>query len=131
MKKFLYGSVTIVAMLGGQAVAAALPARAPVYKAAPMVAAPFSWTGCYVGGNVGYTRQSSRVGLTGTDTDGGGFGSELADGSTPRVFDARFSGVLGGGQVGCNWQSGSIVWGIEGDIDWSDANRTITQTNHP
>ena len=33
--------------------AADLPARGPVYKAAPPVMTYFSWTGCYVGGHVG------------------------------------------------------------------------------
>ncbi len=28
------------------------------------------------------------------------------------------TGFLGGGQAGCNWQSGRIVYGVEGDLDY-------------
>lgn len=30
------------------------------------------------------------------------------------------NGFLGGGQVGYNWQRGQLVYGLEGDITWSD-----------
>jgi outer membrane immunogenic protein len=31
---------------------------------------------------------------------------------------ANATGFLGGGQAGCNWQSGLIVYGLEGDFDY-------------
>jgi outer membrane immunogenic protein len=78
---------------------------------------PYQWTGCYVGLNLGGgtsgTNFSSSVGpgthLLGADpgvvaaSGGGGFNSD---------------NVLGGGQVGCNWQSGTLVLGLEGDFDY-------------
>jgi outer membrane immunogenic protein len=53
MKKFVLGSIALIA-LAGTATAADLPQR-PAYKAAPMMApAPvYNWTGCYVGANIG------------------------------------------------------------------------------
>ena len=102
----------------------------PVYKGPPPVAV-YSWTGCYVGGNFGYAKQRDRSHLAGTDTDGGGFGAELADRSTPAIFDSRFRGGIGGGQVGCNYQTGSFVWGIEADIDSSNSRGTQGQVNLP
>src|SRR5206468_2725153 len=33
--------------------------------------------------------------------------------------------VIGGGQIGCNWQSGNWVIGIEGDIQGLDAKQTV------
>jgi outer membrane immunogenic protein len=86
------------------AVAADLPARGPVYKAPPAPVA-FSWTGCYIGGNVG------GLWLNGdwTDAAGAGAGSQTA------------SGVTAGGQVGCNYQTGPWVFGVEGMFNWADA----------
>jgi outer membrane immunogenic protein len=40
------------------------------------------------------------------------------------------SSVIGGGQIGCNWQTASIVWGIEGDFDGTNlkADRIVSNT---
>jgi outer membrane immunogenic protein len=73
------------------------PATAPAYVA-------YSWSGCYVGGNVGYGSSPQDWSFT---------GSNIAIGS----HDA--TGVVGGGQVGCNLQTSNIVIGIEGMFDWS------------
>jgi outer membrane immunogenic protein len=35
-------------------------------------------------------------------------------------------GFVGGGQLGYNWQNGRLVYGIEGDVTWSD----ISDTEH-
>ncbi len=53
MKKFLLGTVALVALGTASAFAADLPARtytkAPAYAPAPM----YNWTGIYVGGHIG------------------------------------------------------------------------------
>ena len=90
--------------------AADLPARGPVYKAAPMPTA-FSWTGCYLGGNVG------GLWLKGDWTDPTG---AAATGSNTA------SGVTAGGQLGCNYQVGPWVFGVEGMFNWADANNNST-----
>jgi outer membrane immunogenic protein len=98
MKKFLLGSVALIA-LAGTAAAADLPAKAPVYKAPLAVA--YNWTGFYVGIN-----------------GGGGWGTSNWDG-IPSSFNT--SGGLIGGTLGYNWQAGSPwVFGLEGDLDWAN-----------
>jgi outer membrane immunogenic protein len=85
------------------ATAADLPVKAPP---APVYVPPaFSWTGCYIGGNIGGARAQSNW----TDSLFG-----LNWGNTS---DGRF---IGGFQGGCNYQFNNpgFVIGFEGDYDW-------------
>jgi outer membrane immunogenic protein len=117
-KQFLFGLAAIgVAALSGPAVAADLPMKAPA--AAPAYYAP-SWAGFYIGGNIGVTRQEARW----DDFDQGALvsGSEGAGGC---IFDCNSNvqnktGFIGGGQIGWNLQSGSLVYGVEADISGLD-----------
>lgn len=100
------------------AVVAAGAVAAPLAQAAP----PFSWTGYYIGVNGGYGWGS-----------GGGDGTvypssiPLAPGYTivaPAPGPYGFSvddpkGGFGGIQIGRNWQSDRIVYGIEADFDFA------------
>ena len=115
MKKFLLSSVALFGLTAG-AMAADLPARrmAP----APFVAVPvFTWTGFYVGVNAGYGFNSNNndnypyYALPGTAVAPFyyGYGDNGSDG-----------GFVGGGQVGYNYQFGSIVVGVEADIQYAD-----------
>ncbi len=104
MKKLLLGSVAFAMLVAGPALAADLPAKAPIYKAPPPVAA-YSWTGCYVGGNIGGLWASKDW-------------TDAASGLPITSHDP--SGFIGGGQVGCNYQFSSIVIGVQGDWDWTD-----------
>ncbi len=109
MKKLLLVGVALSALVAGPAMAADLPVRAPVYKSAPVISY-YSWTGCYVGGNVG--------GVWAT--------KEWYDDATPGFVGQSYgsqtqSGWLGGVQVGCNYQVGSWVFGLQGDYDWTNA----------
>jgi outer membrane immunogenic protein len=123
MKKLLLGTVAGVALLaGGSANAADLPVKA--YKAPPIVAPPpvLSWTGCYIGGNVGEGKGFERFhDNTSFNT---GFGHTTFFGGTAAFVGSRsditnsFSGIVGGGQIGCNYQFySSWVVGIEGMWD--------------
>jgi outer membrane immunogenic protein len=94
------GSVALIAGLGA-ASAADLPVKA-VPKAVPFVA-PYSWTGFYAGVNLG--------GISATNSDG-----------------ASGGGVLGGGQLGYNFQSGNIVFGLETDIQATSVRGSNTVT---
>ena len=81
----------------------------------------YQWTGCYVGLNLG-------GGMSGTNfTSTVGPGTHLLD-PDPAVVagsgggGANADGPLAGGQVGCNWQSGTLVLGLEGDFDYFHSN---------
>jgi outer membrane immunogenic protein len=96
--------------------AADLATRAPVYKAP--VAPAFSWTGCYIGANAGGSSAK-------TDSGEGLGGSWLTEANEPiAAVEANGSshlsmnGFTGGGQIGCNWQTGQFVLGIEADGEY-------------
>jgi len=106
----------VAAMSVGPAWATDLPMP---YKARPVVtAAPalYSWTGFYAGVNLGGGWVKTDDSDTFSAAIGGG-GTFLA---TPTT-SASYSGVVGGAQVGYNWQTGHLVFGIEADIDGSSA----------
>jgi len=133
MKKLLLGTAALVA-LGVPAIAADMPAR-PIARPAPA----FSWTGCYLGVNIGYATGTSRASaepgsvLIGPGTVGpfGTAGTGIAAASplpqAPFVFGQgaditphyRLGGIMGGGTAGCQYQWagpwGVWVVGIEGD----------------
>ena len=100
------------------ATAADLPSQAP--PPAPIIAAPiFTWTGFYIGGNLGAGWRDSNddpVILTGPGIPGGLAGGTLIFGNNN---DATFTG---GGQIGYNYQIGSFVIGAEADIQGIDNN---------
>lgn len=101
-----------------QAFAADLPrAVAPPAYRAPVAVPVFSWTGCYIGGNAGGHFGRDEVTTSAT-----------AGGTTTALSDNDRSGFIGGGQIGCNMQSGMFVGGIEGDIQWLSGNTTVTST---
>jgi outer membrane immunogenic protein len=104
MKKILLASVALFGFAGA-ASAADLPLRAappaPVIAAAPI----FTWTGFYVGVNAGY-------GWSDDDFDAVDFADDEDDG-----------GFVGGAQIGYNYQIGSFVVGLEGDVQFADFGR--------
>jgi outer membrane immunogenic protein len=104
MKRILLASAAFVAAFSLVGGASAADLQRPIMPKAP-IAAPlpiYNWTGFYIGIN-----------------GGGGFGTGGIDtpvGSTS--FDT--SGGLVGGTLGYNLQTGPWVWGLEGDIDWTN-----------
>ncbi|MGP0090555.1 MAG: outer membrane protein [Xanthobacteraceae bacterium] len=88
----------------------------PLYTKAPN-APTWSWTGFYLGGHVGGGWANTTWLEDITKSGSGGVGPiGLQDASHTA------SGLLGGGQVGINYQTGRWVFGIEGDV--SGANLT-------
>src|ERR1700730_17622743 len=106
-RKILLASVGAVALSGSAALAADLPSRAPppVYLPPPAI---FTWTGIYVGGQIGYAWTSGNNNFTGFDPffNTGTFLS-TSIGDTP-------SRVIGGAHVGYNYQINQFVLGLEG-----------------
>jgi len=43
-------------------------------------------------------------------------------------YEGDLDGAIAGGQLGFNWQSGGLVFGIEADASWSDIGATISDT---
>jgi outer membrane immunogenic protein len=106
MKRIL-GGMVVAAALSGSAFAADLPPRG--YNKAPAVAAPVTnWSGLYVGGNVGYGWGNADTAF-----------SFLSLGVDNTALDTKSKGVIGGAQIGYNWQIGAIVAGLEADIQGS------------
>lgn len=106
--------------LSGEAFAADMPLPA-VSDQVLVPAAADDWSGFYAGVNVGYgwgDVDSSDVSATEADPLGSLF---LPFGTFPGADDsASFDGVIGGGQIGYNLQSGSFVLGIEADVQAGD-----------
>jgi outer membrane immunogenic protein len=111
MKKFLLGSVALIALGAAPAMAADLAAR-PYTKAPPIIAAVYDWSGFYVGGNGGWG--TSRKCWDYSGTAAARLGVNTAEG----CHDA--SGATAGGQIGYNWQASSWVFGIEAQGNWAD-----------
>jgi outer membrane immunogenic protein len=112
MKKFLLGGFASVAMFAGPAVAADMPVKA---RPAPPVV-EYNWTGCYVGGNVGWKEGRFRERI---DTPAAPTQAPVPAFNIPADFinfaTSATSGVVGG-QGGCRWQT-SDRWGFDGRFD--------------
>src|SRR5271166_538360 len=112
MKKLLLTGVSFAALIASSAMAADL--RAPVYRVPAVV---YNWTGCYIGGNIGYgdARQNET------------------QSTYPVAYNAGSSsgsGSMGGGHIGCNVEgtygvARGWVGGIE--ADWSGTKLNGTQ----
>jgi outer membrane immunogenic protein len=109
MRRVLVTTISLLALSATGALAADLPAMPPTK--APIFVPGFSWTGFYAGINGGYGFGSS---------DWSGFGTS----NDP-------SGGLVGLTAGYNWQSGALVFGLEGDIDWTDLKDSNTSLACP
>jgi len=109
--------------LGSTAAGAAdLPLKTPQAPA-------YQWSGCYVGFNLGGGTSGTNFATT------VGPGTHLLD-PNPAVVagsgggGANADGVLAGGQVGCNWQSGTLVLGLEGDFDYFYSNPNFSNNTN-
>src|SRR5437762_4428382 len=123
MKKVLLASIA-----GAAALMTIARANAADLGLRPMYAAPpaFTWSGCYIGGNIGggWGRETVSIPNLGQTTGV----PELAGVSLPSVTGDT-KGVVGGGQVGCNYQvAPNWVIGIEGDGEAGGIKGDVTQS---
>jgi len=102
MKKLVSGAVALAALgwsVSAHAADMNYGARAPYTVNQPLNS--YSWAGPYLGVNLGYA-----------------WGSVQNNPTKP-------SGFEGGVQAGYNWQSGPVVFGVEGDLQATGANETF------
>ena len=101
-----------IGLVVSQASAADLPRKAPAYVPPP--APVMTWTGCYLGVNIG-----------------GAFGDASATVAGAEV-SSNGSGFAGGGQIGCDYQfSGGWVIGIRNMFDGTSNSRSGTIGSGP
>jgi outer membrane immunogenic protein len=111
----------MIKMLCAAAVAfSSLPAMAadiaaPDYRA-PVPGLYYDWTGLYVGGNIGgmWTHGSLTETIAGLSFTNNGT-----------------SGLIGGAQIGYNWQISNFVVGFEWDGDWASLSGKSTTATSP
>jgi outer membrane immunogenic protein len=105
MRKAAIGIVAVAAIIGTPVFAADMVVKAPPPAPAPA----WSWTGFYLGANFG-----------------GGWEDETlvrTDDNSPLAFPPGFremendNGVLGGGQIGFDYQWNRLVFGVQGTFD--------------
>src|SRR5437762_2207674 len=117
MKKLILAGMVLCG-LAAPAVAADVAVLAPAYQPIP-VRPLYSWTGCYLGANAG----GGGAPKTWTDVNGV---FNASPGVVPGTFnvapgsflgDHTARGVIGGGQLGCDYQIGSLVFGVRGMYD--------------
>jgi outer membrane immunogenic protein len=111
MYRHLKLALGIVLGLGATSFASAadLAVKAPPLAAVPL----YNWTGCYIGGNVGGGSADMRT------------VRDQIDGQppTPAYLDMgteHDSGFIGGGQVGCDFQTTRLVFGVQVMGDWAN-----------
>jgi outer membrane immunogenic protein len=104
MKKILMAGTAAVAILLATGAA----------QAADIVPEPVAmtdWSGFYIGGHVGYGWANMSGCYDCNDSSSALFASDL-----------DLEGILGGVHAGYNWQTDSLVFGIEGDVSFTDMN---------
>jgi outer membrane immunogenic protein len=145
----LFGLLTSVALgaLSSQIVCPQVASAADMpLKAVPMVAPAWSWTGFYVGGNLGGLRDRADF-----DTINPNFDRSL--GTFIPVFEgfavvpplglipvtapapasslpggtARGTALIGGVQAGYSWQLNQFVFGVEADADATSIHASLTR----
>jgi opacity protein-like surface antigen len=139
MRKVILSTIAGTALLAGAALpvsAADLGVRsastaAPAYTAL----SAFSWTGAYIGANVGGISGEHRFDpITATQTAGSASGCSggLLGSCGFSANTGRDSSLIGGIQSGYRWQTGAWVLGVEQDFQWTDVhNQLALDANAP
>ena len=114
LRSYLLATASSAALIGS-AVAADLPVKA---QPVPVV---WSWAGPYVGLNLGAAWNKANF------SDLGGLGGfyEFDPPANDPFWSSSKAGFTLGGQAGYNWQTGNIVYGVEGDLNWVSAKNSV------
>lgn len=102
-------AVALAAMLASNAVSAAdLPVEPDVFTPdVPYEDASYDWSGVYLGAMLGY---------------------QWGDFDVQGLGDVEADGYVAGGYAGYNYQSGALVFGVEGDLAATDLKETSAGT---
>jgi len=112
----------VVFCVGVAAIEFAAAADLPYLQASAPAYVPPSWAGFYLGGQVGYGMDSVRWRNLGA--------SAFFSPPNSLTLD-RGSGVIGGGQLGYNFQYNRLVFGIEGSVSAADFDRSFASPYFP
>jgi outer membrane immunogenic protein len=115
-----------ILLVFGCAILLPAPARAADY-AVPVIVpkAPYvepvvySWTGGYIGGEIGYSFGDNAATFT-------FFPDFFGTVGLPATTGMRSSGITGGAEWGYNYQIGKVVFGVESDISWIDRRASVS-----
>ena len=119
--------VGVLSLLIAAPFTAARAADMPIKAPPPAV---HSWTGCYIGATIGGAWGRSDY----TGAPNGDFLAAEPIGEPTIIpnLSAISSGTLdpasmiGGGEIGCNWQTGPVVFGLEADMSgWNLSKQSI------
>ena len=103
LRKAFLSTVALIGLTGlASAADMAFKAPPPVYVS--------TWTGCYLGGHAGYGLANSTSQYSALEGIEVGLSGEYNESYNNKGF-------VGGGQAGCQYQTGMFLWGLEGD--WS------------
>lgn len=117
MRQILLATAALAAFAaGGQPAAAADFGRLSPQSPVGTPLAVENWTGLYVGGNVGHSWGRTELGYT-------------IDALPSLSSTLNPNSIIGGGQIGYNWQFGSLVFGVEGDLAWRHGTDAATFTS--
>jgi outer membrane immunogenic protein len=121
MKSVAVGTVLLASLLAVPAFAADLPVKARPYQQQPIFTP--SWTGFYIGGQVGYAH--GDWGSSPLFADIGPFVTGVPVGKTSG------DGITGGLHVGYNYQMSNWVVGVEADFNWPSINNNSSTALNP
>jgi outer membrane immunogenic protein len=105
--------VAFAAVLMAMATSGVASAADMAVKAHPVVAPATPWTGCYIGGNIG-------GGWSRMDTSR--LFQDIAVPAPANYGRENDTAFIGGGQAGCDFQTGNLVFGVQGMFDFGSVN---------
>jgi outer membrane immunogenic protein len=111
MRSLLLGTAIAVG-LTSYCYAADMAVKAPPPPPPPT----YSWTSCYIGGNVGGAWDNISTVRTGV------LGVPLPPGTDEYYGADNGNAFVGGGQIGCDYQAGMWIFGVQGQYDWGKIN---------
>jgi outer membrane immunogenic protein len=116
------GRTFVIVCVSAAAVDFAAAADLSFVKRPPPADVPAGWAGLYLGGQVGYGMDSVRWRNLGASTFFSPLGAATRDSG---------GGVIGGGQLGYNFQYNRLVFGIEGSASAADFDRSFASPYFP